>query len=145
MSVENKMINFNDLPCDILNLIYKKNRSWTNEQIQNNKNNFNDCIESINNFGYNITWEEHREPKEILEIIKDAKQSSINPFCMACECCDGCDDEDCYFKKDDVLMATANFILCNTCNCPYGANNNNMAGLDNLCYDCENMTDEDDY
>ena len=44
-----------------------------------------------------------------------------------------------------IPMATANFIMCNTCNCPYGANNNNMAGLDNLCYDCENMTDEDDY
>ena len=143
MSVENKMINFNDLPCDILNLIYKKNRAWSNEQIQNNKDNFNDCIESMN--GYGLMSGNDCDHKQMLVQIKEDKEALINPFCMACECCNGCDNADCYFKKDDVLMATANFIMCNTCDCPYGANNNNMAGLDNLCYDCENMTDEDDY
>jgi hypothetical protein len=42
------MINFNELPNDIKNLIFEKNRAWTSNEIQMNKRIFLEVIDHIN-------------------------------------------------------------------------------------------------
>ena len=44
------MINFNDLPCDVLDLIFKHNRSWTSKEISKNKSVFNVMIKELNHY-----------------------------------------------------------------------------------------------
>jgi hypothetical protein len=41
------MINFNELPNDIKNLIFQNNRAWTSNEIQNNKRKFLEVIDHI--------------------------------------------------------------------------------------------------
>ena len=42
------MINFNELPCDVLDLIFKHNRSWTSKEISKNKSVFNEMVNELN-------------------------------------------------------------------------------------------------
>lgn len=41
------MINFNELPNDIKNLIFQNNRAWSSNEIQNNKRKFLEVLDHI--------------------------------------------------------------------------------------------------
>ena len=44
------MINFNDLPCDVLDVIFKHNRIWTSKEISKNKCVFNETMKELNHY-----------------------------------------------------------------------------------------------
>jgi len=46
MSIE-KMINFHELPNEIKEIIFKKNRPWTSRQIERNKDKFNLVLDEL--------------------------------------------------------------------------------------------------
>ena len=46
MSIE-KMLNFNELPNEIKEIIFKKNRSWTSNQINRNKEKFEMVLDEL--------------------------------------------------------------------------------------------------
>jgi len=88
-------INFNDLPCDIKDLIFGNNRKWVNDEIKKYKNMFQHVMYEIDNFK-NVVNEISGE--DILKRIKhDMYQQSV-PFCTACECVDGCGNNYCYYN-----------------------------------------------
>tara|TARA_R100001443_G_scaffold17898_1_gene28533 strand:+ start:948 stop:1244 length:297 start_codon:yes stop_codon:yes gene_type:complete len=47
MYIINRMINFNDLPCDIKKIIYAINKNKETEEYNNNKLNFNAVVQEL--------------------------------------------------------------------------------------------------
>ena len=112
----NQMINFNDLPCDILNLIYKQNRSWTSTQINDNKDLFNEVINELDEFCDPDLVDRGWGHAHILQAIQNEK------------------DDD---YLNDHLMDTGEYVMCDQCDEPYDACNNNHRGEMDLCRRCE--------
>ena len=54
-------MNFNNLPCDIKQMIYEQNRSWTAQQISNNKTKYNEVINDFNDRITDVYWWNYRE------------------------------------------------------------------------------------
>lgn len=54
------MINFNELPCDVLDLIFKHNRSWTSKEISKYKSVFNEMINELNGLNRRKRLKENR-------------------------------------------------------------------------------------
>tara|TARA_R100000805_G_C3620837_1_gene124698 strand:+ start:1068 stop:1376 length:309 start_codon:yes stop_codon:yes gene_type:complete len=61
-------INFNDLPNDIKNLIFSKNRMWTKKQIDHNKFLFREVVDHINEIA-ETTLQIYYDANEEEEII----------------------------------------------------------------------------
>jgi len=86
------MINFNDLPSDIKNIIFMNNREYNNnintQHKLKNKELFNQVIFDINcKFDYSNNWGLEEEiilstPMEVLQKIKNEKSSNQLEYCF---------------------------------------------------------------
>ena len=122
----NVNMNFNNLPCDIKWLIFKNNRPWTSQQIQSNKNTFDEVMEELWNVS-NLWDPSYDEPigsydmrmnGEILTEIQHIKEEEeTNAF-------------------HERQMLTGEFVMCNHCFVPYRCERNNNKGIHNLCIGC---------
>jgi hypothetical protein len=58
------MINFNELPNEIKEIIFKKNRSWTSNQINRNKEKFEMVIDELRGMVENTIYSYYNEEDE---------------------------------------------------------------------------------